>query len=284
MDVASALTLLGRFVPTHALLRHGITSHQLTRAVRLGTIIRVRQGWYSLPDERDDLVQAARVGGRLACCSAAAHHGLSIRGDRLHVAVPQNASRLRDSHDYRRRVSRETTVHWTDQPPHATKLVASVVEALGQMALCGSPERTIAAVDSALRQKQLTRSEWAAVIAPLPLRLRRLLHRVDAKSESITESVVRFRLAMLGIATRSQVAIAGVGSVDFVIGTALVIEVDGKQYHTDEVRFEKDRRRDARLSALGYRVLRFSYRQVFERWSEVRAAIVAAIARGDSSR
>ena len=95
---------------------------------------------------------------------------------------------------------------------------------------------------------------------------------------------MRFRLAMLGIATRSQVAIAGVGSVDFVIGTALVIEVDGKQYHTDEVRFEKDRRRDARLSALGYRVLRFSYRQVFERWSEVRAAIVAAIARGDSSR
>ena len=284
MDAASTLTRLGTFVPTHALLRHGITSHQLTRAVRVGTIIRVRQGWYSLPDERGDLVRAARVGGRLACCSAAAHHGLAIRGDRLHVAVPEHASRLRDSHDYRRRVSSETVVHWGGQPRHDTHRAASVAEALGQMAVCASPERTIAAADSALRTRQLTSSEWAAIIAPLPRRLRRLLHRVDAKSESITESVVRFRLAMLGIAVRSQVAIAGVGSVDFVIGTALVIEVDGKQYHTDEGQFEKDRRRDARLSALGYRVLRFSYRQVFERWSEVRAAVVAAIARGDSSR
>jgi len=152
------------------------------------------------------------------------------------------------------------------------------------MALCASPERTIAAVDSALRLKLLTTAEWAAVLTPLPRRLRRLLARVDVKSQSITESVMRFRLAMLGIATRTQVAVRGVGHVDFLVGTALVIEVDGKKYHTDEGRFEEDRRRDARLSVLGYRVLRFSYRQVFEHWSEVRAAITAAIARGDATR
>ena len=246
--------------------------------------MRVRQGWYSLPDEREAVVRAARVGGRLACCSAAAHHGLAIRGDQLHVEVAEHASRLRDSYDYRRRQSGDSIVHWNGQPSSGSDVAVSVADALRQMALCASPERTIAAVDSALHRKQLTMIEWSAVLAPLPLKLRGMLSRIDSKSESITESVVRARLAMLGIETRTQVAIRGVGFVDLVIGTALVIEVDGKKYHTDEGQFEKDRRRDARLSALGYRVLRFSYRQVFERWSEVRAAILAAIARGDSTR
>ena len=65
------------------------------------------------------------------------------------------------------------------------------------------------------------------------------------------------------------------------IGKCLVSELDGYAYHSDPETFEADRRRDARLSALGYRVLRFSYKQVMHRWSEVRAAVVAAIARGD---
>jgi very-short-patch-repair endonuclease len=80
---------------------------------------------------------------------------------------------------------------------------------------------------------------------------------------------------------RCQVPLPGAGRVDFLIGTRLVVEVDGYTYHSDPARFESDRRRDARLSALGYRVLRFSYRQVFERWHEVRAAVLAAVARND---
>jgi very-short-patch-repair endonuclease len=69
--------------------------------------------------------------------------------------------------------------------------------------------------------------------------------------------------------------------VDFVIGERLVIEVDGAEYHTDPVRFEADRRRDALLSARGYRVLRFSYRLVIDDWPTVETAVLAAVARGD---
>jgi very-short-patch-repair endonuclease len=43
---------------------------------------------------------------------------------------------------------------------------------------------------------------------------------------------------------------------------ALVVETDGFRFHSGRVAFESDRARDARLQAAGYRVLRFSHRQV----------------------
>lgn len=92
---------------------------------------------------------------------------------------------------------------------------------------------------------------------------------------------MRVRLQGLGIEPRLQVRIPGVGRVDLLIGTRLVVEVDGRAYHSDPQDFERDRTRDARLSIRGYRVLRFSYQQVMSRWGEVKGAILAALARGD---
>src|SRR5690606_28558030 len=105
--------------------------------------------------------------------------------------------------------------------------------------------------------------------------------KVNPRSESIIESITRFRLQYMGIEPTVQMRIAGVGRVDFVLGERLVIEVDGWAHHADQEQFEADRRRDARLSVRGYRVLRFSYNQVMNHWSEVHAAILAALARGD---
>ncbi|HEU4658061.1 MAG TPA: type IV toxin-antitoxin system AbiEi family antitoxin domain-containing protein [Capillimicrobium sp.] len=42
----------------------------------------------------------------------------------------------------------------------------------------------------------------------------------------------------------------------------LVVELDGRAFHGDGVAFERDRRRDANLQAAGFRVLRFTWRQV----------------------
>jgi very-short-patch-repair endonuclease/predicted transcriptional regulator of viral defense system len=51
--------------------------------------------------------------------------------------------------------------------------------------------------------------------------------------------------------------------VDFLWRAAkLVVEVDGFAYHSTREAFERDRRRDARLQAAGYRVVRFTYRQI----------------------
>jgi very-short-patch-repair endonuclease len=65
------------------------------------------------------------------------------------------------------------------------------------------------------------------------------------------------------------------GKVDFLWpARSLIVEIDGFAYHATAERFEKDRRRDAALTVAGYRVLRFTWRQVTSR----REATVARLA------
>lgn len=276
----------GGLAATHELYSRGWTKRSLAIAVAAGAIIRVRQGWYVLPSTPELQREGVRVGGRLGCVSGARLLGLSVRtSGHVHVSVSPHTARLRSSTDQRVRLASlklsGVIVHWNDADADGTRFVLGVRECLRQMSLCQSPEWVVAAADSAVRARLLTTSDWFDDIRVLPRRLRRLLSRVDPRAESITESVTRFRLEQLGFEPRLQVSIRGVGRVDMVIGERLVIEVDGYAYHSDPEAFEADRRRDARLSARGYRVLRFSYRQIMQRWSEVRAAITAAVARGD---
>jgi very-short-patch-repair endonuclease len=44
----------------------------------------------------------------------------------------------------------------------------------------------------------------------------------------------------------------------------LIVEVDGFAYHSSRQAFERDRRRDALLQAGGFRVIRFTYRQIVD--------------------
>lgn len=231
-------------------------------------------------------MRAARVGGVLACVSAAAELGMWVRGlPNIHVAVSGHSARLRTETNASVRLSDSrnstTIIHWTAVLPTEDRWVRPPLACLIDMAYCLSPERTVAAADSAIRKRLVTTREWNWAISALPKRLGELLGEATGEVESITESIFGFRMRRLGLSPRCQVAIDGVGRVDFVFGSRLIVEVDGWKYHSDPEQFEKDRRRDARLSALGYRVLRFSYKQVFEHWPEVRLAVLASLSRGD---
>jgi very-short-patch-repair endonuclease len=272
----------GGLAATWELLRAGATQKQLSWAVATGLLVRVRQGWYALPQTDAELAQAVRVGGRLGCVSGARFHGLWVsQSPDLHVRVSAHSSRLRDRRDKAVRLSQVADsgvrVHWRPHPVVGTRFVVSPRDCLWDMAWCQSPERVVAAVDSALRAGSISRARWLKDIERMPRRLHTLLSRVDRRSESITESIVRFRLEVLGYFPQLQVQIDGVGRVDMMLGDRLVIELDGWEFHKSREDFERDRRRDAQLAALGYRVLRFSYRQVTRRWHEVLGAIEACL-------
>jgi len=57
-----------------------------------------------------------------------------------------------------------------------------------------------------------------------------------------------------------------IGIGDLVFESArLVVEIDGRAYHVTPERFEHDRRRQNRLMAAGWTVLRFTWRDLTER-------------------
>jgi very-short-patch-repair endonuclease len=58
----------------------------------------------------------------------------------------------------------------------------------------------------------------------------------------------------------------------------MAIETDGFRHHGNRAAFEADRSRDAHLQGLGYRVLRFTYRQVRDEPRQVGAALRALFA------
>ena len=146
---------------------------------------------------------------------------------------------------------------------------------------CQAADAVTAVADSVLFKRPELGDAWRELVCASPAAHRVYLEAVDGVCESGTESIFWFRVRPLGLTITRQARIPGVGRVDFRIGPKLIIEVDGAAYHTDPAAFERDRHRDAVLSALGYRVLRFSYRQVLFAWPEVEAALVGALLRGD---
>jgi very-short-patch-repair endonuclease len=62
------------------------------------------------------------------------------------------------------------------------------------------------------------------------------------------------------------------------LGLRLIVEVDGRAVHTTRHAFEHDRRRDQRLMLRGWRVARFTWRQVVDEPAAVAVTIGALLA------
>ncbi len=152
--------------------------------------------------------------------------------------------------------------------------------ALAEMFACTDSSDVLSSIDSALERGKLQLEHLDLIRTWMPRSRRHLIDRADPDSQSGLETRVRLLLLSRRIAFKAQVDIDGVGRVDFVVGDRLVIEVDGRAFHTGSA-FEEDRRRDFVLSMRGYLVLRLSYRQVIDDWERTRAGILALIARGE---
>jgi very-short-patch-repair endonuclease len=99
------------------------------------------------------------------------------------------------------------------------------------------------------------------------------------RSEAEERLLVLVRRAQLR-APETNVRIDGV-EVDFYWrAERLVVEVDGYAYHSSARAFERDRRRDARLTARGLRIMRVTWRQIVEEPEATLARLAQALARG----
>ena len=233
----------------------GLSRADVARLVRRGRLVSLRRRWFAAPSADERVVQAIRFGGVLSCVSVLEQFGVwrppGVGGLHVRFTRREKVSGGVQSHILPREIG-EPLVRASDSG------LKSVLCAL----TCLPADDAVAVLDSA-RQRRLVLDDdlhelrrWTSSAG------RRVIVRSDGLAESGVETVMRLLLTRLRVQFQAQVVIAGVGRVDFLLGDRLIIEVDGEAYHADSVQFQRDRERDRMLHALGFTVLRFTYRDV----------------------
>jgi hypothetical protein len=124
-------------VRTRELIAIGENDELIRIARNYGRILHVRQGWWALPGTPEVLVRAWRAGGRLACVSALAFHGvLPDLGDPLHVEVGAASKGARTP---------DVVVHWSTDQSDDDRRAVSVEVAVRQARRCRAAAGTWAA-------------------------------------------------------------------------------------------------------------------------------------------
>lgn len=293
------------------LLAAGVSDGGLTRALARGRVVRVRRRVYALeplPALPRFLVTDAGVDPALVAQVRAALLELGPRA----VAAGRTAAALRGwglLHEPRRtvevevghghdaaatgvRVRQVRELQVEDLVPRPGLAALPVTPAVRTVLHCSSTlsrlDATVVA-DSALRAGAVSVADLRAAVARLPgrreaARARAVVSGCDPEAGSVLESVQRVRMALAGLdgfATQVVLHRKPVLRVDFCFEVArLVVEVDGARWHQEPAR---DQARDNLLAALGWRVLRYSWRQVVHDGPTVIAQIQAALSAGGST-
>lgn len=261
----------------------GATRTQVARRLDAGTWITLDRGVYALtssPPSWHRDVMAAVLGRTRAIASgatAAALHGLPGFG-RPHpeLSVPMTGSARSALATIHRRVD-FSAIDRTIVDGIST---ASVAESLFDIAFRTHPFRLRRAVDHALVRGLTTADDLHAVLDRITgSRLkgtpafREVLDGIDdsyVPTESDTELLLERalgdpRLPPIECQARLPWWDEQPHRVDAYIDEwRLIIEADGRIYHTKRENFESDRRRDNIAAAHGYRVLRFTYEMLSE--------------------
>ncbi|MFA4896122.1 MULTISPECIES: endonuclease domain-containing protein [Microbacterium] len=254
----------------------GFSPSHVRSAIRAGRVRRIRSTWIALDSAPADLLMAAAAAGRLTCLSLARRRKWWIpdssdgTDDQHHLQVGPNAHRLR----------KDVTFHWArplvDRGDRV--LQASVEDALAHIAQCLSREDALSVWESAVKVEHLDLESVRAVRWP-DTASRDCANMIRGMSDSGLETIFVVRLSPWGVPIRQQVMLAG-HKVDVLIGTHLVVQLDGFAFHSSSADRTRDVSHDAQLRLRGYTVLRFTYAQVVHDWAYVERTDAAAVARG----
>lgn len=261
----------------------GVRAHSLRKAKEIGLVKTLRRDWVALPDADALLVGAISRGVLLSCVTAAERAGLWVperpaapegtRKAELHVVARPNAARVS--------VPSHIVVHWSQpviaRDPDAT--IDGIPNILCLIAQCQPFETALVVWESALNARLIDLEMFREL--ELPPAARELLERARPFADSGLETIFLSRLRWLKIPMLPQAWVHD-RRVDVLIGERLVVQIDGAT-HTGAQR-TRDIAHDAQLTLRGYHVLRFGYEQIVERWHEVQAVIMEAVAQGRHRR
>lgn len=269
----------------------GLSRRLLERLLRDGRGRAVGADVVSVRADRpaDEALRAAVIGldGCASGVSAAGVWGIELVEDPVahEVTVGRNRGRARWSGTTVRRRDLDPD-DWTEVDGlRVTTQLRTVLDLCRSLPLA----EAVAAADSALRHELVSVEELVAAAVCLPpargrCAVARVVRLVDPQSGSVLESTCRVLLVLAGLApARTQYVVRGttgqfVGRVDFAWpDLKLVVETDGFAFHADRERYRADRRRGNALVLAGWRVLRFSWEDVWYEPDRVVAEVRAAL-------
>lgn len=250
------------------LLAAGVSRRQVERGVERGELSRVHRGVFRIGPVR--LPYSQEVAAVLACgpgavlshrSAAAVYALLAADGGAVHVTVPK-----------RRRGGMDIVVHEGHLKPHEIRerhgvpITAPIRTLIDLAPTCPDPLLEQALAEAfALRlanRAALLRGIDAAGPRRGVARLRRILDAEPRRTRSSPERQLLRAIRQAGLPEpETNVKLYG-WEVDFLWRVGLVVEVDGYSTHSSPWAFERDRRKDAELSAAGLRVQRFSAERV----------------------
>ncbi|WP_167137832.1 DUF559 domain-containing protein [Diaminobutyricimonas sp. TR449] len=297
MTILDTVNAVGSFASRRQLAALGLKRSAVDAALDRGELLPIRPGWVGTPTANQLAVTAVLHGARLTGSTALRAFGIWNGEDAgLHLQVPPISHRRLQQpatpvamFTPPKFVPSGVVVHWVPAAPTAPDEPAwrvTLADALLTFARSDSEEHALAAIESAVYLKRVSRTGMAALLTRMPRRIRRRAKRLMYLSESGLETIGLIRCEPFGLPLQQQVRI-GPDRVDLVIDGWLIIEWDGDAYH-DPV---QDRRRTNRLIRAGYRVLRFGAHDLLRAWEETRETIlemlrakdVAGVAQPDDS-
>jgi very-short-patch-repair endonuclease len=254
------------------LLGRGITAHAIDRMVRTARVVVLRRGVYQIgPLPVGRAAEAAAVlacgsAGRVSHASAAVLHGLEDPGRaRLPVEVTMPRRKRRRIEGVRIHRVRDLLA---DEVTMVDGIrVTTPARTLLDIAATLTSREVEQALANALRMGIVTREEMGRTLERHPRHrgvslLRELLGAESSPSFTRSEGEEKLlELTRSARLPRPELNVNVLGhEVDFLWRSArLVAEVDGYAFHASARSFAADRRRDAELTAAGYRVLRFTW-------------------------
>jgi Protein of unknown function (DUF559) len=287
-------------IDLHQLMEFGLSARAVQNRAAIGQLHRIHQGVYSLvPRELlkpEGLYMAAVLacgpGAVLSHRSAARLHGLRNYGyHRIEVTVPR---RSRRSHDGVL-VHRSTTLTQADVTVVNHIPVTTVARTLFDLGEAVTPRQLERVFDQADIMQTLDLGEVRDQLARNPTRpaAKAVRHLLNTHYIGSTPTENEFEDAFLALTrtvglpdpTPQFYIDPGDGEppirVDFAWpDRRIAVETDGRRTHRTRNAFEADRRRDQRLIAAGWRVIRTTWRQLTQRPHELRETLLKLLGPG----
>jgi very-short-patch-repair endonuclease len=281
-------------VTTAQLEAAGFSGTQLTRRVAGGWLARLHVGVYRLGvfggPFADEMAALLACGPRAALgrWTSISVFGLAPRPSHVHVVLEGAAGGRRSgvrSHRTARLPACDVVIRYGLR-------VTTPARTLLDLAAVTRRDVLERLVEEVMVQRLASNSELHAVIGrgtgrPGVRKLRDIVDFLDEPLFTRSEAEKRLRelVRSAGLPQpRMNVHRAG-WEVDAVWDEQrLVVEVDGRKFHSTPARFERDRRKDADLLLAGHRVLRVTWRRLTKEPRQVVAILAAALALGDDER